>query len=83
MKTLCRSFLAPFGAVRQISPHQPGKRLRCVFSSRTENYCLGKHIVEIILVFVKHLEQFSDFSPPFWVVTKDGYVQSGTEQYVP
>ncbi len=33
--------------------------------------------------FVKHLEQFSDFAPPFWVVTKDGYVQSITEQYVP
>lgn len=33
--------------------------------------------------FVNHLEQFSDFAPPFWVVTKDGYVQSITEQYVP
>jgi len=33
--------------------------------------------------FVKHLEQFSDFTPPFWVVTKDGYVQSITEQYIP
>ena len=33
--------------------------------------------------FVKHLEQFPDFTPPFWVVTKNGYVQSITEQYVP
>lgn len=33
--------------------------------------------------FVKHLEAFSDFAPPFWVTTKDGYVQSITEQYIP
>lgn len=33
--------------------------------------------------FVKHLEQFSDFASPFWVTTKDGYVQDITEQYVP
>ncbi|NLC10940.1 MAG: hypothetical protein GX767_01630, partial [Firmicutes bacterium] len=33
--------------------------------------------------FVEHLEHFGDFAPPFWVVTKDGYVQSITEQYVP
>ncbi|WP_053083691.1 M56 family metallopeptidase [Rubeoparvulum massiliense] len=33
--------------------------------------------------FIKHLEQFSDFTPPFWVTTKDGYVQDITEQYVP
>ncbi|PKM58310.1 MAG: hypothetical protein CVU98_01585 [Firmicutes bacterium HGW-Firmicutes-3] len=34
--------------------------------------------------FKEHLEQYySDFAPPFRVVTKDGYVQSITEQYVP
>ncbi|MDF1617902.1 M56 family metallopeptidase [Petrocella sp. FN5] len=34
--------------------------------------------------FKEHLEQYySDFVPPFRVVTKDGYVQSITEQYVP
>ena len=33
--------------------------------------------------FIKYLEQFSEFAPPFRVVTKDGYVQSITEQYVP
>ena len=33
--------------------------------------------------FVAHLAQFSDYVPPFWVVTRGGYVQSITEQYVP
>ncbi len=34
--------------------------------------------------FKEHLEQYySDFVPPFRIVTKDGYVQSITEQYVP
>ena len=33
--------------------------------------------------FIEYLEQYSDFTPPFRIVTKDGYVQSITEQYVP
>ncbi|MDD3297874.1 MAG: M56 family metallopeptidase [Firmicutes bacterium] len=33
--------------------------------------------------FLEHLEQYSDFVPPFRIVTKDGYVQSITEQYIP
>jgi beta-lactamase regulating signal transducer with metallopeptidase domain len=34
--------------------------------------------------FKEHLEQYnSDFAPPFRIVTKNGYVQSITEQYVP
>lgn len=33
--------------------------------------------------FVRYLEQYADFAPPFSIVTKDGYVQSITEQYVP
>jgi beta-lactamase regulating signal transducer with metallopeptidase domain len=33
--------------------------------------------------FVEHLEHFADFTPPFWITTKDGYVQDITEQYVP
>jgi hypothetical protein len=33
--------------------------------------------------FIKHLEQYTDFIPPFRIITKDGYVQSITEQYVP
>ncbi|HHU75268.1 MAG TPA: M56 family metallopeptidase, partial [Firmicutes bacterium] len=33
--------------------------------------------------FIEHLEQYMNFMPPFWVTTKDGYVQSITEQYVP
>ena len=33
--------------------------------------------------FIEYLGQFSDFVPPFWIVTKDGYVQSIMEQYVP
>ncbi|MCR6544140.1 M56 family metallopeptidase [Dehalobacterium formicoaceticum] len=33
--------------------------------------------------FVRHLDQFKDFTPPFWVTTKDGFVTSITEQYVP
>lgn len=33
--------------------------------------------------FIQNLEQYPDFTPPFWVVTKGGYVQSITEQYVP
>ncbi len=34
--------------------------------------------------FKEHLEQFNpDFAPPFIIVTKDGYVQSITEHYVP
>lgn len=33
--------------------------------------------------FAEYLEQFSDFAPPFWVTTKDGYVQDITEQYIP
>ena len=30
--------------------------------------------------FIKHLEEYT---PPYRIVTKDGYVQSITEQYVP
>lgn len=33
--------------------------------------------------FKDHLEGFTDFSPPFRIVTKDGYVQSIEEQYLP
>ncbi|MDD2401915.1 MAG: M56 family metallopeptidase [Clostridia bacterium] len=33
--------------------------------------------------FIKYLEQYSDYVPPFRIITKDGYVQSITEQYVP
>lgn len=33
--------------------------------------------------FSKYLEQHSDFTPPFRIITKDGYVQIITEQYVP
>ncbi len=33
--------------------------------------------------FAEYLEQFGDFIPPFHLVTKDGYVLSVTEQYVP
>ncbi|MDF2840594.1 MAG: hypothetical protein K0Q99_1366 [Clostridia bacterium] len=33
--------------------------------------------------FTQYLSQYSDYSPPFRIVTKDGYVQSITEQYLP
>jgi hypothetical protein len=33
--------------------------------------------------FAEHLAQFPESPPPFHVVTKDGYVQSIVEQYVP
>ncbi len=33
--------------------------------------------------FIEHLEQYGDLAPPFRIVTKDGYVQSITEQYLP
>ncbi|WP_324823088.1 M56 family metallopeptidase [Sinanaerobacter sp. ZZT-01] len=33
--------------------------------------------------FLKHLKSFSGSAPPFHVVTKDGYVQSISEQYMP
>ena len=33
--------------------------------------------------FAAHLAQFSEFAPPFRVSTKDGFVQSIVEQYVP
>jgi beta-lactamase regulating signal transducer with metallopeptidase domain len=33
--------------------------------------------------FTEHLEQLGDSAPPFRLVTKDGYVQSITEQYLP
>jgi hypothetical protein len=33
--------------------------------------------------FKSYLEGFADFVPPFSIVTKDGYVQSIEEQYVP
>ncbi len=33
--------------------------------------------------FIEYLEQYSDFSPLFRIITKDGYVQSIIEQYVP
>lgn len=33
--------------------------------------------------FIQHLEQYTYFTPPFWVVAKDGYVQSIREQYIP
>ena len=33
--------------------------------------------------FIKHLERYTEFMPPFWVTIKDGYVQSITEQYTP
>jgi len=33
--------------------------------------------------FKDYLEEFTDFTPPFRIVTKDGYVQSVEEQYVP
>lgn len=37
-----------------------------------------------IEAFKEYLEEYDlDFAPPFRVVTKDGYVQSITEQYVP
>lgn len=36
-----------------------------------------------IQAFNKYLNQFSDFDPPFNIITKDGYVQSITEKYVP
>lgn len=33
--------------------------------------------------FVEYLETYTDKTPPFRIITKDGYVQSITEQYVP
>lgn len=33
--------------------------------------------------FIRYLNQFEEFVPPFHIITKDGYVQSITEQYVP
>jgi hypothetical protein len=33
--------------------------------------------------FIEYLEQFEEYSPPFRIISKDGYVQSITEQYVP
>lgn len=33
--------------------------------------------------FLESLEQYSEHAPPYHIVTKDGYVQSITEQYVP
>jgi beta-lactamase regulating signal transducer with metallopeptidase domain len=33
--------------------------------------------------FVESLEVYSEQGPPYWVFTKDGYVKSITEQYIP
>ncbi|SKC36064.1 M56 family metallopeptidase [Maledivibacter halophilus] len=33
--------------------------------------------------FIQYLEQYSEFAPPFRIVTKEGYVKSIIEQYVP
>ena len=33
--------------------------------------------------FLDSFEGYSELSPPYWVVTKDGYVKSITEQYIP
>ncbi|SCX92923.1 M56 family metallopeptidase [Alkaliphilus peptidifermentans] len=33
--------------------------------------------------FIDSFKKYSDFTPPFRIITKDGYVQSITEQYVP
>jgi len=33
--------------------------------------------------FSKYLEGFTEFAPPFHIVTKGGFVQSIEEQYVP
>jgi len=33
--------------------------------------------------FIDSFEKYSDFTPPFRIISKDGYVQSITEQYVP
>ena len=34
-------------------------------------------------MFLESLRGYSEQSPPYWVVTKDGYVKSITEQYIP
>ena len=33
--------------------------------------------------FLGSLEGYGELSPPYWVVSKDGYVKSITEQYIP
>lgn len=33
--------------------------------------------------FIEHVEEFSEFIPPFWVVVKDGHIEEIEEQYVP
>ncbi len=33
--------------------------------------------------FIDSFEKYSDFTPPYRIITKDGYVQSISEQYVP
>ena len=47
---------------------------------------LGEEITEKSVTkeeLIQYLEQYTDFTPPFRITTKDGYVQSVTEQYVP
>ena len=60
----------------------------CGTTEETEYYIvnLGDGVADKSVTkeeLIAHLEQYSDFTPPFRIVTKDGYVQSVTEQYVP
>lgn len=41
------------------------------------------HMAVTLEEFAGYLEGFEDYTPPFRIVTKDGHVQSITEQYVP
>ncbi len=41
------------------------------------------HRIVTLNEFIQHLDNFGEFAPPFHIITKDGYVQSITEQYVP
>ena len=62
--------------------------MHCMITTRTQYTVINRdgeatHKPVTIQEFIKYLEQFTDFTPPFRVITKDGYVQSVIEQYVP
>lgn len=60
----------------------------CQVTNETQYYIInwGEEITHksvSMKEFFKNLKHYSDFTPPFQVVMKDGYVQSITEQYIP
>lgn len=68
------------------NPHQDSTY--CEVTKQTQYYIInwGENVTHRSVTkeeFIRHLEQYQDFVPPFRIITKDGYVQSIREQYVP